>query len=131
VCSSCKRRFTTYEKVGSPGLRVAKRDGEVEPFESDKLMTALERITAHRAPVTPKDLKRIVQDVEASLVDAGSRTVSWSEIARLVIDRLEAIDRVSADRLRVNYVDDDGRLRLEDVEASEANPPQLGLPSVE
>lgn len=131
VCSSCKRRFTTYEKVGSPGLRVAKRDGEVEPFESDKLMKALERITAHRPTVTPKDLKRIVQDVEASLVDAASRTVSWSEIARLVLDRLAAIDRVSAERLRANYVDEDGRLRLEDVETVEESRSQLGLPSVE
>ena len=131
VCSSCKRRFTTYERVGSPGLRVAKRDGEVEPFESEKLSAALERITAHRPGVKAEDLKRIVRDVEATLIDAGARTVSWSEIARLVLDRLAAIDRVSADRLRANYVDEDGRLRLEDVETVEESRSQLGLPSVE
>lgn len=131
VCSSCKRRFTTYERVGSPGLRVEKRDGELEPFDSEKLMVALERITAHRTTVRPEDLKRIVRDVEATLVDSGARTASWSAIARLVLDRLEAIDRVSADRLRVNYLDDDGRLRLEDAETVEESAPQLGLPSVE
>lgn len=131
VCSSCKRRFTTYERVGSPGLRVEKRDGELQPFDSEKLMLALERITAHRTAVRPEDLKRIVRDVEATLVDSGARTAAWSQIARLVLDRLTAIDRVSADRLRVNYIDEDGRLRLEDVEPPEENPPQLGLPSVE
>jgi transcriptional repressor NrdR len=131
VCSSCKRRFTTYERVGSPGLRVEKRDGDLEPFDSEKLLTALERITAHRTAVRPEDLKRIVRDVEATLVDSGARTASWSEIARLVMERLAAIDRVSADRLRVNYVDDDGRLRLEDPETVEESVPQLGLPSVE
>jgi transcriptional repressor NrdR len=131
VCSSCKRRFTTYERVGSPGLRVEKRDGALEPFDSEKLMHALERITAHRTTVRPEDLKRIVRDVEATLIDAGARTAPWSEIARLVLERLTAIDRVSADRLRVNYLDEDGRLRLEDVEASQEHPPQLGLPSVE
>jgi hypothetical protein len=47
------------------------------------------------------------------------------------MERLAAIDRVSADRLRVNYVDDDGRLRLEDPETVEESVPQLGLPSVE
>jgi hypothetical protein len=69
--------------------------------------------------------------VEATLIDAGARTVSWSEIARLVLDRLAAIDRVSAERLRANYVDEDGRLRLEDVETVEESRSQLGLPSVE
>ncbi len=127
VCSSCKRRFTTDERVGSPGLRVEKRDGEHEPFDSEKLKHALERITAHRSAVGTEDLRRIVRDVEATLVDAGSRTASWSDIAKLVIDRLAAIDRVSAERLRVNYLDDDGRLRLEDPEAAADAPPQLGL----
>jgi transcriptional repressor NrdR len=131
VCSSCKRRFTTYERVGSPGLRVEKRDGELEPFDSEKLMVALERITAHRNAVRPEDLKRIVRDVEATLVDSGARTASWSAIARLVLERLAAIDRVSADRLRVNYIDEDGRLRLENAETVEESRPQLGLPSVE
>ena len=131
VCSSCKRRFTTYERVGSPGLRVEKRDGELEPFDSEKLMVALERITAHRSAVRPEDLKRIVRDVEATLVDSGARTASWSAIARLVLERLTAIDRVSAERLKVNYLDEDGRLRLEDLETAEESLSQLGLPSVE
>jgi len=127
VCGSCKRRFTTYERVGAPGLKVTKRDGGVETFDSDKLVAALERVTAHRAGVRPEDLRRIARDVEATLVDAGARTTTWSAIVRLVLDRLAAIDRVSADRLRVNYVDDDGRLRLEDPESATRGLPQLGL----
>lgn len=127
VCASCKRRFTTYEKVGSPGLKVEKRDGRIEPFDADKLMRALERITAYRPAVKPEDLRRIVRDVEATLVDAGTRTTPWSRIVRLVLERLTAIDRVSAERLRVNYVDEDGRLRLEDAEPGEQPAPQLGL----
>ena len=49
VCAACKRRFTTYEKVGSPGLRVEKRDGSHEPFDGDKLFRTLERVARHRA----------------------------------------------------------------------------------
>lgn len=132
VCGNCKRRFTTYERAGSPGLKVAKRDGRAEAFDADKLMGALERITAHRAAVKPEDLKRIVRDVEGALVDSGARAVSWSEIVRLVHDRLSAIDRVSAERLRVNYVDDDGRMRLDDdAESGEGDLPQLPLTGVE
>lgn len=132
VCGNCKRRFTTYERAGSPGLKVAKRDGRIEAFDADKLMTALERITAHRAAVKPEDLKRIVSGVEAALVDSGVRAVSWSEIVRLVHDRLSAIDRVSAERLKVNYVDDEGRMRLDDdAESGERDLPQLPLVGVD
>ncbi len=127
VCGSCKRRFTTYERVGSPGLRVEKRDGDVEPFDSDKLTRALERITRHRPALRPDDLRRVARDVEAALIDTGQRTTSWARIARLVLDRLTPIDRVAAARLRVNYLDDDGRLRLEDAEPPGQEPPQLGL----
>ncbi|HVK74628.1 MAG TPA: ATP cone domain-containing protein [Kofleriaceae bacterium] len=128
VCASCKRRFTTYERVGSPGLKVEKRDGRLEPFEADKLGGALTRVCRHRAGVGPDDLKRIVRDVEASLLDSGAKTASWAEIVRLVLDRLVAIDRVAAERLRANYVDEDGRLRLDEPAASpDAERPQLGL----
>ncbi len=127
VCGSCKRRFTTYERVGSPGLKVEKRDGELEPFDAEKLSHALERITRHRAGVGPEVLRRVVRDVEATLVDGGARTTSWSAIVRLVLDRLTAIDRVSADRLRINYVDEEGRLRFEEPDEAAHVVPQLGL----
>src|SRR5678809_781059 len=69
VCTACKRRFTTYEKVGAPGLKVQKRDGSVEPFEADKLLVALQRVCAHRPAVHDDDLRRIARDIEATLVD--------------------------------------------------------------
>ena len=65
MCTACKRRFTTYERLGAPGLKVAKRDGSVEPFDGDKLFGALQRIAAHRDNVTDDDLRRLARDIEA------------------------------------------------------------------
>ena len=129
MCTSCRRRFTTYEKVGSPGLRVEKRaERGTELFDSDKLQRALRRVTRHRANVKDDDLRRVARDIEATLVDAGQRTVRWSEIVAQALRRLEAIDRRSAERLRENYLDDAGDLRLDDAPA--ASPSQLDLPGV-
>lgn len=128
MCTSCRRRFTTYEKVGSPGLKVEKRDGSVELFDADKLQRALRRIARHRASVKDDDLRRLTRDIEATLVDAGQRTVPWSAIVTLALQRLQAIDPRSADRLLANYLDDAGDLRLDD--ASTAEPNQLDLPGV-
>ena len=128
VCTSCRRRFTTYEKVGSPGLKVEKRDGTVELFDADKLQRALRRVARHRPQIKDDVLKRVARDIEATLVDAGQRTVRWSDIVVAAVQRLEAIDRRSAERLRANYLDDAGELRLD--AAPPAEPTQMELPGV-
>ena len=127
VCTVCKRRFTTYEKLGAPGLKVHKRDGSIEPFDAEKLLVALRRVCAHRTGVRDEDLRRIVRDIEATLVDSSRKSVAWSEIVTLAMTRLENVDPVSAQRLAANYADETGAVRF-DRGAVELPPPQLGLP---
>jgi transcriptional repressor NrdR len=129
-CTVCKRRFTTYEKLGPPALKVAKRDGSSEPFDGDKLLRALRRVCAHRPGLREDDLRRLARDIEATLVDdvlgAGRKTVAWSDIARLALRRLANVDPVAAQRLAVNYTDESGDVRFE--AGQPATTLQLGLP---
>ena len=127
VCTVCKRRFTTYEKVGAPALKVQKRDGTVEPFEGDKLFHALQRVAAHRGGVSDEDLRRIARDIEATLVDSGRKSIAWNDIVSLVLDRLKNVDTVTAHRFAANYTDETGVLRFAD-KAPSADARQLGLP---
>jgi len=127
VCTACKRRFTTYEKVGAPSLKVQKRDGEVEPFDGDKLFHALQRVASHRTNVRDEDLRRIARDIEATLVDSGRKSIAWNDIVAAALDRLRNIDPISADRLAANYTDESGAVRLDD-QTPGAESPQLGLP---
>ncbi len=127
ACTVCKRRFTTYETLGAPGLKVGKRDGSVEPFDGDKLFTALQRIAAHRDNITDEDLRRLARDIEANLLDGGHKSVKWSEIVAQALARLENIDPVSAQRLAANYTDESGAVKL-DNDAPTRPRQQLGLP---
>ena len=127
VCTACKRRFTTYEKLGAPGLKVTKRDGTNEPFDGDKLLVALRRVCAHRTNVSDDDLRRISRDIEATLVDGGRKAIAWSDIVGLALDRLRNVDGICAQRLAANYTDESGAVRFER-EASAVPTPQLGLP---
>jgi len=129
TCTVCKRRFTTYEKVGAPSLKIQKRDGSVEPFDGDKLFHSLERVAKHRG-VAPEDLRRIARDIEATLVDNARKSVPWSDVVQLALDRLANIDAIAARRLAANYTDDSGAVRL-DGSAPPAESPQLGLPLAE
>jgi transcriptional repressor NrdR len=130
VCTVCKRRFTTYEKLGAPGLKVTKRDGSVEAFDGQKLFAALRRVAAHRNLVADDDLRRIARDIEATLVDSGRKSIAWSDIVTLALTRLENIDPVSAHRLAANYTDETGAVRF-DASAPEQPSPQLPLPLVD
>jgi transcriptional repressor NrdR len=127
LCTVCKRRFTTYEKVGAPGLKVTKRDGTTEPFDGDKLLLALRRVCAHRANVREEDLRRITRDLEATFVDSGRKSIAWSDIVSLALARLQNIDPVSAQRLAANYTDETGEVRFDRGGGPEQPSPQLGL----
>ena len=49
-CSSCNKRFTTYERVGETPLRVVKKDGTRVPFERGKiLLTACDLLVIDEA----------------------------------------------------------------------------------
>ena len=126
MCTACKRRFTTYEKLGAPSLKVTKRDGTVEPFDGEKLFRALQRVAAHR-DVGDDALRRIARDIEAKLVDDARKSVPWSDIVQLALARLGNVDDVARRRLAANYTDDSGAIRLDDAAPPSASP-QLGLP---
>ena len=127
VCTVCKRRFTTYEKLGAPGIKVSKRDSSLEVFDSDKRCRALRRVAAHRSTVSDDDLRRVARDIEATLIDSGRKSIAWSDIVTLALSRLENIDPVSAQRLAANYTDETGAVRF-DRSTAEQPSPQLGLP---
>lgn len=127
TCIMCKRRFTTYEKVGSPSLRVLKRDGSAEPFDSDKLARVLSRVCSGRQSIKPEDILRITRDIEARLIDSGRRQVSSSHIVELSLRRLGEVDPVAYNRLAADYLDENGRLRLDVREGDPDSDGQLTL----
>ena len=127
LCSQCKRRFTTYERVGSPNLKVLKRSDKAEPFSSEKLRRALRRVCRHRSNVAASEIGRIANSIEAQLIDAGAKSVRSGQIVELVLARLADVDLVSYNRLAANYLDEDGQLRTEQRPVSAEEAAQLGL----
>src|SRR5438309_510053 len=61
ACLSCKKRFTTYERVENINLIVIKRDGRREQFNRDKLINGLFR-SCEKTKVAAGDIEKIVTD---------------------------------------------------------------------
>jgi transcriptional repressor NrdR len=89
-CLACGTRFTTSERpVRRPAL-VQKRDGELEPFDPEKLSRALVA-AAHKRPVSRSQIDRIVDQVEARAGADGEKLTS-AQITELVLAELLDLD---------------------------------------
>src|SRR5476651_160566 len=65
-CVSCKKRFTTYERIENINLIVIKKDGKREQFDRDKLKRGIIR-SCEKTTVTLEDIEKIVTEIEREL----------------------------------------------------------------
>lgn len=110
-CSECKRRFTTYERVAAPAIKVIKRSGKSEAFAPEKIIDNLVRVSRDRPNFGRPEAIRLARTVEAQLVDAGTKSIGSDALATMVLTLLRELDRLSYDRFAANYVNEKGELR--------------------
>lgn len=101
-CNSCKRRFTTYERIEEKPLMVIKRGGSRQVFDRNKLLNGLNRACEKR-PVSLESIERMVSQIEADLRDGNDREVSTEIIGEMVMDRLRNLDEVAYVRFASVY----------------------------
>ena len=94
LCSSCKKRFTTYERIENITLLVKKRDNRTEQFNREKLKGGILK-SSEKTSVTPKDVEEIVDDVERELLGGETVEVDSTKIGTIVAARLKKIDKVA------------------------------------
>jgi transcriptional repressor NrdR len=101
-CLSCKRRFTTYEKIEEISYMVVKKDGRRQPFDSQKLLRGMLKACEKR-PVPLAKLEEIVEEVESRLQDRSDKELSAAKVGQLVMKRLKALDKVAYVRFASVY----------------------------
>ncbi len=103
-CMRCELRFTTYERVHSMPLLIAKRDGRREPFSAEKLEKSLRTACAKR-PLEVGAISKMVVDIENELHKLGRAEVDSRVIGEMAIERLRELDRVAYIRFASVYRD--------------------------
>lgn len=103
-CLRCGLRFTTYERVQTRALLVAKRDGRREEFDRDKLWTSVKSACAKR-PLPIGSIEKIIDEIETQLSNAGRAEIPSRSIGELVMERLRDLDRVAYIRFASVYRD--------------------------
>ena len=88
VCSACKKRFTTYERVEEAAPMVVKKDGRREPFERAKIIAGIKRACEKR-PVSMETIEQIADRVEASALERGEREVASTFIGSALMSDIQ------------------------------------------
>ena len=103
VCKTCKKRFTTYERIEQPNrLMVVKKDGRRVPWDRAKIISGLERACFKR-PVPETEILRVAEEVEEEVFSNHDREVASTVVGELVTDRLRRIDQVAYVRFASVY----------------------------
>ena len=101
-CFSCGQRFTTYEKIEEIPITVQKRDGSIELFHPDKLLSGLLRACTKR-DVPMERLEQIVADIERHLREELVYEVTSERIGEMTLERLQEVDLVAYVRFASVY----------------------------
>jgi transcriptional repressor NrdR len=103
-CIKCGLRFTTYERIQTTSLMIAKRDGRREEYQKDKLTNSI-RMACVKRPLPTGTIDKLVEDIETQLHDLGKSEITSAGLGEIVINRLRVMDPVAYIRFVSVYRD--------------------------
>ncbi|MDE1768425.1 MAG: transcriptional regulator NrdR [Candidatus Micrarchaeota archaeon] len=101
-CESCKKRFTTYERVEAEAITVIKRDATRQPFDKSKILNAIMKASAKRN-ISREKMDGIVDKIEMKLRSKGIKEIESRKIGDMVVKELFSIDPVAYIRFASVY----------------------------
>jgi transcriptional repressor NrdR len=102
MCASCKRRFTTYERVEEAAPMVVKKDNRREPYDRAKIIAGIKKACEKR-PVSMETIEQIVDRIETAMAERGDKEVPSSFVGSTVMNELHRIDQVAYVRFASVY----------------------------
>jgi len=105
-CTDCGARFTTVERVQLLPLRIIKKNGELEPFEREKLSHSME-LALHKRPIDAERRERVISSIVRQLESCGETEIPSTTIGEMVMQSLYELDKVAYVRFASVYQDFD------------------------
>jgi transcriptional repressor NrdR len=103
LCLACKKRFTTYEKVGeSFKLYVVKKDNSRVPYDRDKIIAGLQK-ACYKRPISAEKIQQIADRIEEDVFRSFDKEVPSVFIGERAMKHLRAVDKVAYIRFASVY----------------------------
>jgi len=94
TCSSCAKRYTTYERIENISLIIIKKSGRREQFDREKLRAGITR-ACEKTKVSAEQINNIVDEVERELITGDSVEIEAKKIGQLVAAKLKKLDKIA------------------------------------
>jgi len=101
-CLSCKRRYTTYERVEETMPAVVKKDGRREPFDRSKIVFGLKKACEKR-PISTATIETVTDRIEKRIQDLGETEIVSTAVGEEVMRELSQLDQVAYVRFASVY----------------------------
>jgi transcriptional repressor NrdR len=101
-CLSCKRRYTTYERVEESLPLVVKKDGRREPFDRSKILAGLKKACEKR-PISTATIEAVTDRIEKRIQEMGESEIPSRVIGEEVMKELHQLDQVAYVRFASVY----------------------------
>jgi ribonucleoside-triphosphate reductase (formate) len=93
-CNSCKKRFTTYERVEGLELAVLKKTGLREPFSPEKLKSGFLK-ACEKTNISEEKIGELVEEIEKECRDEFGEEVKSTAIGEKALEKLRPLDEVA------------------------------------
>ena len=101
-CLSCKRRYTTYERVEETMPAVVKKDGRREPFDRGKIVSGIKKACEKR-PIGTATIETVTDRIEKRIQDMGETEIVSTAVGEEVMRELSQLDQVAYVRFASVY----------------------------
>jgi len=101
-CTSCSKRFTTYETIELRMPQVVKQDGTRSEFDLEKLRTGFMR-ALHKRPVPTQLVDDAVATITQDVLALGDREILSRRLGEMVMRELKRLDEVAYIRFASVY----------------------------
>ena len=93
-CTSCGRRFTTFETIEVTPVLVVKNNGTRESFNPEKIRNGIVK-SCEKRPVSATDIDGMVADISKEVYNSMESEISTKAIGEMVMERLKKVDEVA------------------------------------
>lgn len=101
-CLSCKKRYTTYERIETVNLVVIKKNETRQQFDRSKIVKGLIKACEKR-PITMDQIEKAASEIEAELSASGKKEIHTEDIGEVIMDKLKSLDDVAYIRFASVY----------------------------
>ena len=93
-CTSCGRRFTTYETIEVIPVLVVKNNGTRQSFNAEKIRNGIIK-SCEKRPVPMSVIDDMVADISKQVYNRLESDITTKAIGEMVMERLKKVDEVA------------------------------------